>query len=116
MKVGIDFQETKRIKNEDKLLEKIALPGEIEYIQKFTRSQKEKVASLWAVKEAVFKALDTKAGQISFKEIELCHKDSGAPYLKLFGKAKKRFDSLGKEIEVSLSHQKSGVVAIVIIL
>ena len=116
MKVGIDFQETKRIKNEDKLLEKIALPEEVAYIQKFARSKKERVASLWAVKEATFKALDTKAGEISFKEIELSHKDSGAPYLKLFGKAKKRFETLGKQIEVSISHQKSGVVAIVIIL
>ena len=116
MKVGIDFQETKRIKNETKLLEKIALPVEINYIKKFARSQKEKIASLWAVKEATFKALNTKAGEISFKEIELCHKDSGAPYLKLVGKAKKRFESLGKEIEVSLSHQKSGVVAIVVVL
>lgn len=116
MKVGIDFQETKRIKNEDKLLEKIALPEEVAYIQKFARSKKEKIASLWAVKEATFKALDTNAGEISFKEIELSHKDNGAPYLKLSGKAKKRFETLGKQIEVSISHQKSGVVAIVIIL
>jgi len=114
--IGFDLQETKRIKNEDKLLAKIALPNEIAYIEKFAKQKKEKVASLWAVKEATFKALDISEGEISYKEIELCHKESGAPYIKLSGKAKKRFEKLKMtEIEVSISNQQSIVGAVVVI-
>ena len=112
--IGFDLQEVSRIKNEDKLLEKIALENEIAYIDKFAKNRKEKVATLWAVKEAVFKALDISSGEISFKEIELSHKDSGVPIVKLTGKALKRFEELkGKEINVSISHQKNIVGAVV---
>ena len=111
--IGFDLQEVERIKDEKKLLEKIALESEIEYIQKFKCDFKMRVASLWSVKEAVFKALDVCEGEISFKEIELCHKASGAPYVKLYGKALKK---LGKrEIEISISHQKTVVGAVAIV-
>ena len=114
--IGFDIQEVKRVKNEDKLIAKIALPGEIAYIEKFAKQKKEKIASLWAVKEAMFKTLDINAGDISYKEIELCHKENGAPYIKLYGKAKKRFDELKmKEIEVSISNQQSIVGAVVVL-
>lgn len=114
--IGFDLQEVERIGDEEKLLSKIALDGEILYIQKFKENRKERVASLWAVKEAVFKALDVKSGEISFKEIELCHKESGAPFIKLSGKALVRFENLkAKKIEVSISHQKSVAGAIVVI-
>lgn len=112
--IGFDLQEVRRIKNEDKLLEKIALQSEIDYIDSFPHNKKEKTASLWAVKEAVFKALDISAGQISFKEIELCHKQSGAPFVKLSGKALEVFEKKFKKIEVSISHQKSVVGAVVV--
>ncbi len=116
MKIGFDLQEVERIENDDGLLHKIALESEIAYIERFKGQKKEKTASLWAVKEAVFKALDVCEGQISFKEIELLHKENGAPYVALHGKAKAVFEGKGlKEIEVSLSHQKSVVGAVVIV-
>lgn len=112
--IGFDLQEADRIKDENKLLSKIALDNEIAYIERFKSETKMKVASLWAVKEAVFKALDVAEGDISFKEIELCHKESGAPFVRLFGKALKRFEQLGaKQINVSISHQKNIVGAVV---
>lgn len=115
--IGFDLQEVERIENEEKLLEKIALDSEIKYIQKFKCVFKQKVASLWAVKEAVFKALNIKGGDISFKEIELCHHENGAPFVKLYGKAKQIFDKSGaKQINVSISHQNSVVGAVVEIL
>lgn len=111
--IGFDLQETKKLKNEERLLEKIALESEIAYIKKFKKDIKERTASLWAVKEAVFKALDIGAGEISYKEIELCHKESGAPYIKLHGKALKKFK--GKKIEISISHQKNVVGAVAVV-
>ena len=115
--IGFDLQEVKRIKDEEKLLQKIALASEIEYIQKFKRDTKIKVATLWSVKEAVFKALDINAGEISFKEIELCHKENGAPYVKLYGQALEKFKTLkANKIEISISHQPNIVGAVAIIL
>ena len=114
--IGFDLQEVGELKNPQKLLEKIALDSEIAYIQKFKCNFNEKVASLWSVKEAVFKALDCCEGDISYKEIELCHKESGAPYIKLYGKAKNQFESLkAKKIEISISHQKNVVGAVVVV-
>lgn len=114
--IGFDLQKVDRIENDDKLLQKIALQNEVLYIQKFAKNKKEKIATLWAVKEAVFKALDIKSGEISFKEIELCHKENGAPFIKLHGKAKEKFDVLNaKNIEVSISHQEDIVGAVVLV-
>ena len=110
--IGIDIEKIERIKD-DKMLDKIAVQSEIDYINKF-KNRKEKIATLWAVKEAVFKALDISAGQISFKEIELCHKQSGAPFVKLSGKALEIFEKKFKKIEVSISHQKNIVGAVVV--
>lgn len=112
--IGFDLQEVGRIKNAEKLLEKIAVKSEIEYIQKFKCDFKQKVAVLWAVKEATFKVLDVFAGDISYKDIILMHKENGAPFLKLSGKAKAQFDRLNaKQINLSISHQKNIVGAVV---
>lgn len=113
--VGFDLQEVERIENSEKLLEKIATEGEKKYIQKFKHDFKMHVASLWAVKEATFKSLNLKSGEISYKEIELCHKENGAPFLLLHGNAQKRFEQLKlSSIEISISHQKSVVGAVVV--
>ena len=116
--IGFDLQEVARVFGvEEALLKKIALPAEVEYIQKFKSDFTLKVAALWAVKEAVFKALDVSEGEISYKEIELCHKESGRPFIKLSGKAQARFEELGaKAIDISISHQKSIVGCVVKIL
>lgn len=115
--IGFDLLEVDKIEDEDKLLKRIAQDCEIEYIQKFQRDKKQRVASLWAVKEAVFKALQADKGEFSFKEIVLHHKDNGAPYVELLKNAKKCFDKRGaKQIFVSISHQKNVVGAVVEIL
>ncbi len=114
--IGFDLQEVEMVKDEEKLLQKIALQGEIEYIHRHKCNIKMRVASLWAVKEAVFKALGFKAEDVSYKEIELCHKDSGQPYIVLHGNLKKRFEDQGFcKIEISLSHQKSVVGAVCLV-
>lgn len=111
--IGFDLQEVARIKDAQKLLDRISTENEKAYIQKFGKDFNMKVASLWAVKEAAFKALDMKNG-LSFKSIELCHKDNGCPYLKFYGEAKKRLDELqAKNVYVSISHQPNVVGAVV---
>ena len=95
------------------MLEKIALESEIAYIKKFKGNIRERTASLWAVKEAVFKAFDIHPGEISYKEVELCHKENGAPFVKLHGKALQKFKD--RKIEISISHQKNVVGAVAVV-
>ncbi len=114
--IGFDLEHISRIRNAEKLLEKIATASEIAYIEKF-KNKLEKVASLWAVKEATFKALDISAGEISYKEIELHHKESGKPFLKFSGKAEEILKKKGgKEVEISLSHSLDMVGAVAIVV
>ena len=114
--IGFDLQQVDKIKYPEKLLNRIGLEGEIEYIKKFPENFAEKVASLWSAKEAVFKALDFEDKNVSFRDIELCHKENGAPYIKLYGKMKEQFERIkAKKIEISISHQENIVGAVVIV-
>lgn len=63
------------------------------------------MAGLFAAKEAVSKALGTGFSQgIGPRDIEICHRESGAPYAVLHGAAEKRRKELGGRIHVSVSH------------
>lgn len=63
------------------------------------------MAGLFAAKEAVSKALGTGFSQgIGPRDIEICHRESGAPYAVLYGAAEKRRKELGGRIHVSVSH------------
>lgn len=118
MRVGIDILEIGKIKDLESLLSKIALPGEIEYIKNFKckEGQAQRTASLWCVKEAVFKALGLgKDSWVTTKEVELCHEETGRPFVKLYSKALEQFKKLNlKEIEISLSHSNTVATAICI--
>lgn len=120
--VGIDIEEVERFSiSDEELLERIAHKEEIEYIlkSKCISLQNQRFASLWALKEAVMKALGLgKASGVSYKDIKLCHEESGKPYVELFGVAKREFDinHYGKKVEVSLSHTKSYATAIALIV
>ena len=64
-----------------------------------------RMAGLFAAKEAVSKALGTGFSQgIGPRDIEICHRESGAPYAVLHGAAEKRRKELGGRIHVSVSH------------
>ena len=97
--IGIDIAKVDRF--DKPLLNKIALPNEIKYINK-TSSQKlikQKIASLFSAKEAVMKALGLgKESGVSFKDIELLHYESGKPYVNLYGKALEQKEKLYKNI------------------
>ena len=110
--IGFDLEHISRVKDEERLLKKIATTDEIAYIEKF-KNRKEKVASLWAVKEAVFKCLDVKDETISYKDIELSHHENGKPFIILHGEALKF--AKGKMVEISLSHTKDIVGAVAIL-
>lgn len=115
--IGIDLVEVERFELDDNFMSRIAYEEEIAYIKKSksVELQRQRLASLWAVKEAVMKALGLgeKSG-VSFKDIKLCHEESGKPYVELFGIAKQEFNisHYDKRVEVSLSHTKNYATAI----
>lgn len=119
--LGIDLVEVARLSLEEKFIDKIADEQEKAYILKSANDElkKQRLAALWAVKEAVMKALGLgKSSGVRFKDIKLCHEKSGKPYVELMGVAKREFDCCfyGKKIEVSISHEKKHAVAVAIIV
>lgn len=119
--IGIDIDEVERFKEDDVFLNRIAFSQEIEHIKnaKCESLRQQRIASLWSVKEAVMKALGLgKNSGVSFKDIMLCHDESGKPYVELLGKAKSQFNLLysSKKIEISLSHTPKIVVAVAVII
>lgn len=74
-----------------------------------------KAASDFAVKEAVAKAFGTGFSKIMPEQIEVLRKDSGKPYVNLYGAAKELADELGVvNIHVSISDTDTLVNAYVI--
>ena len=118
--VGIDILDLDRLDTSDKFIRKIADEQELAYIKKSPCEslQKQRLGALFCVKEAVMKALELgKDSKVSFKDIKLCHAESGKPFVKLQGVAKEKMDKCfaGKQIEVSLSHTPNYATAIAII-
>lgn len=113
MKIGNDIIEIARIKktfNDIKKQSRVFTQREIEYANKKQNSM-ESFAGFFAVKESVVKALE--GGLIT--EVEVLHKENGAPYVVLSGKCKELFEKNFKEIEVSISHSNEYASAVVII-
>ncbi len=119
--VGIDILEVKRIDTSEAFVNKIAREGEIAYINKSPCEslRKQRLTALFCLKEAVMKALEMGKGSgVVFKDIELCHEESGKPFVMLHGKALEKFNShfSDKKIEVSLSHTENYATAIAILI
>ncbi len=73
------------------------------------------MAGRWAAKEAVLKALGTGIGSVELPEVGIFSRQSGQPYIVLYGKAIER--SLELEIDqwhISITHVKEIATAYVI--
>ncbi len=115
--IGIDLVEVARFTLDENFMTRIADEEEVEYVKSAPALSLQRLAALWAVKEAVIKALNLGGSGVSFHDIKLCHEETGKPYVELSGQAKQEMDICyyGKKIEVSLSHTKAHATAIAII-
>ena len=115
--LGIDIIEVERIEKNlqnSSFLQKILTKQEIEYTSQF-KDKSAHIAGFFCAKEAVMKALE-ECQNIAFKDIEVCHLDTGKPYVKLYGKAKQVFDSKNcQTIEISISQTKTVATAVCVI-
>ncbi|PKB69617.1 MAG: holo-[acyl-carrier-protein] synthase [SAR202 cluster bacterium Io17-Chloro-G5] len=113
---GVDIIEIPRIKRVldrygQRFLDHVFTPDEIAYC----RGRAPNLAGRFAAKEAAMKALGTGVRGVSWKDIEVIRADSGAPSLRLHGRAEKRAERLQVgEMSLSISHSREYAVAFVV--
>ncbi len=107
--LGIDIVSIKRIENIYKkfgnnFLKKILNPYEMKEIEKIKNKKRkiEKIAGIFAAKEAIIKCLNKK---IYLNEITISYTKNGKPYCKINN----------RNIIISISHEKSFAVAVALI-
>lgn len=70
------------------------------------------IASRWAVKEAVSKALGTGiSGDVSFHAMQIMHNDKGAPQMDFLSPLRDRLAQEGIFVHISITDEKSVVAA-----
>ena len=105
LSTGVDIIEIPRIrlvfeKYGQRFLDRIFTEGEIAYC----RGRAPNLAARFAAKEAAMKALGTGVRGVGWKDIEIVRQKSGAPSIKLHGRAKDRAHRLGiQEMALNLS-------------
>ncbi len=113
--IGVDIIEIDRVvlatKNQ-RFIKKCFTQAE----QKFCEKHKKSYASNFAAKEAFVKAVGTGFGKISPIMVEVLRDTKGRPYINLYDYAKEYATLLGvSKIHVSISHNKSDVIANVVL-
>lgn len=123
VRCGVDIVEIGRIqaaicRKGERFISKIFTESEIAYCNSRGASKIKSFAARFAAKEAVSKALGTGiGGRAAFLDIEIQTDLGGAPSVFLRGAAAKTFSGMnGKDIAVSLAHEKNTCVAYAIIL
>jgi holo-[acyl-carrier protein] synthase len=118
---GIDLVEVARIRHSldkfgERFLRRILCPEEVAYCLAH-RDPAPFVAGRFAAKEAVSKAFGTGIGrQLGWLDMEVCHKESGEPFLKFHGGAVPLLAARGgRTVHLSLSHTDQHATAIAIL-
>jgi len=115
--IGTDIIEVERIKsaikNNSGFLKRVYTTNEIDYCNRKKRGKFPSFAARFAAKEAVAKSLaEGVSKNISLKEIEISNMETGAPFIKLYGKTYQFSKKLKvKEIKVSVSATENFAVA-----
>ena len=116
LSTGVDIIEIPRIKKTldrygERFLKRIFTPDEIAYC----RGRSPNLAGRFAAKEATMKALGTGVRGVGWKDIEVIRAESGAPSVKLHGRAKARAEMLQvSDLSLSISHSREVAVAFVV--
>ncbi len=114
--VGVDIIEIERIEQAverwgQRFLHRIYTQGELS----FSRGRAPQLASRFAAKEAVMKALGTGTRGVGWREIEVVRLRGRAPTVQLHGRALVRAEKQSiKHISISLSHSREYAVAFVV--
>ncbi len=123
MAIGIDIVDVKRIAKANKkglFANKIlSIREQQELLQKSDlfkcgkfSDKTNSLAGKFAAKEAVLKALGCGLGKYNLAEIEILHKPSGQPYVKLSGITAKKLKDI--QFEISIAHDAKLAIAVAV--
>ncbi|HEX6045643.1 MAG TPA: holo-ACP synthase [Pyrinomonadaceae bacterium] len=119
--IGIDIIEVARIREvllrTPRFGERVFTPREREYCDSRGVVSAQHYAARFAAKEAALKALQTGwRGGISWQDVEVLSRESGAPYLVLTGQVLEIFDKFGAtRTHLSMSHTTQHAIAQVVL-
>ena len=119
--IGIDIIEVARIREvlerTPRFRERVFTPAERAYCDSRGAVAAQHYAARFAAKEAALKALETGwRGGISWQDVEVASRESGAPYLVLHGPVLELFNKAGASAaHLSLSHTTEHAVAQVVL-
>jgi holo-[acyl-carrier protein] synthase len=119
--IGVDIIEVARIREvlarTPRFAERVFTPAERAYCDGRGVVAAQHYAARFAAKEAALKALQTGwSGAISWQDVEVASRDTGAPYLILHGQVQELFEKSGAtSMHVSLSHTNEHAIAQVIL-
>ena len=115
--IGVDVVETARIesmlaKYGDRFLNRVYTAAEVAYCVR-RNSSAQSFAARFAAKEAVSKAFGTGIGESAgWREIEVCRRESGEPFVLLHGAAERFAQRAGiTRVLLTLSHSQNYAVA-----
>ncbi|HEV8589986.1 MAG TPA: holo-ACP synthase [Pyrinomonadaceae bacterium] len=119
--IGIDIIEVRRVRETiartPRFAERVFTQAERAYCESRGAVAAQHYAARFAAKEAALKALQTGwSGGISWQDIEVSAKDSGAPVILFHGRAQELYEALGATTaHVSIAHTTEHAVAEVIL-
>ena len=119
--IGIDIIEVARIREAllrtERFRERVFTEAERTYCESRGAVAAQHYAARFAAKEATLKALQTGwRGGISWQDVEIGQRDSGAPYLLLHGQVQELFVTTGASaVHLSMSHTTEHAIAQVIL-
>ena len=113
--VGVDSIEIARVaaalQRSPRLRDRLFSPDEIEQLPGGAKAAS-RLAALFAAKEAVFKALGTGLAGHSWQDVQVLHRENGAPYICLRGQAFQPAKKRGiVNMHISLSHDQERALA-----
>jgi holo-[acyl-carrier protein] synthase len=119
--IGIDIIEVARIREvlerTPRFRERVFTPAERAYCDSRGAVAAQHYAARFAAKEAALKALQTGwRGGISWQDVEVASRGSGAPYLVLYGPVLELFNNSGATAaHLSISHTSEHAIAQVVL-
>ncbi|MTI95702.1 MAG: holo-[acyl-carrier-protein] synthase [Firmicutes bacterium] len=115
--VGVDSIEIDRVRQAAERIEfrqRIYTPLELSQLSATRESPR--LATLFAAKEAVFKALGTGLRGHSWQQVEVVHQANGRPLVQLHGQARITARRLGaRHVHLSLTHDHTRAIAFCIL-
>jgi len=119
--IGVDIIEVDRVRETiartPRFAERVFTDSERAYCNSRGAAAAQHYAARFAAKEAALKALETGwSGGISWQDVEVSAKDSGAPVILFHGRARELFDQTGAtSAHLSIAHTAEHAIAEVIL-